>query len=168
MNLNLEILRKKDRLAFPIVRVDDRLLHGQVIVGWGQALGLSPVLLVSDRVCKDPMMCRMFRQLVPEEQQGDVISLVEAAERWKRGDFKNKKPLLVVEAPVDALKLVRLGAPLKVLTLGGLHFREGREELLPYLYLSEWDRTTLEELRNLGVKILCQDLPATKPVPFEE
>jgi mannose/fructose/N-acetylgalactosamine-specific phosphotransferase system component IIB len=166
--MNLDILHKKDRTVFPIVRVDDRLLHGQVIVGWGQALGLAPVLLVSDRVSKDESMIRMFRQLVPEELNGDVISLAEAADRWKRGDFKDKRAMLVVESPVDALKLLRLGAPLKALGLGGLHFREGREELLPYLYLSEWDRTTLQEMQNLGVKIFCQDLPATKPLPYEE
>jgi mannose/fructose/N-acetylgalactosamine-specific phosphotransferase system component IIB len=69
---------------------------------------------------------------------------------------------------VDALKLMRLGAPIKVLTLGGLHFREGREELLPYVFLSEWDRTTLQELLNLGVKIQCQDLPTSTPIPYEE
>jgi mannose/fructose/N-acetylgalactosamine-specific phosphotransferase system component IIB len=166
--MNFDLLRKKDRIVFPIVRVDDRLLHGQVIIGWGQTLELSPVLLVSDRVAKDESMVQMFRQLVPRELKGDVITLAEAAERWTRGDFKDTKAMLVVEAPVDALKLVKLGAPLKALTLGGLHFREGREELLPYLFLSEWDRTTLLELRNLGVKIQCQDIPATKPVPYED
>jgi mannose/fructose/N-acetylgalactosamine-specific phosphotransferase system component IIB len=166
--MNFALLRKKDRLMFPVVRVDDRLLHGQVIVGWGQSLGLRPVLLVSDRVAKDASLSRTFRQLIPEEQQGDIITLTEAAARWKRGDFKNSKALLVVETPVDALKLMRLGAPIKVLTLGGLHFREGREELLPYIFLSEWDRTTLQELRNLGVKIQCQDLPTTTPITYEE
>lgn len=166
--MNLPLLRRKNRLVFPLVRVDDRLLHGQVIVGWGQTLQLFPVLLISDRVSKDRLMSQTFRQLIPEEQKGDVISLAEAAQRWLRGDFKGTRAILVLEAPVDALKLVRLGVPLKELMLGGLHFREGREEVLPYIYLSEWDRTTLQELRHLGVKIRCQDLPATKPVPYEE
>jgi len=166
--MNLNLLPRKKRLIFPIVRVDDRLLHGQVIVGWGQALNLSPVLLVSDRVARDEALAQTFRQLVPEEQQGDVITLVDAVEKWTRGDFKKTRALLVVEAPVDALKLVRLGVPMKLLTIGGLHYREDRDEILPYVYLSDWDRTTLQELRNLGVKIQCQDLPGTTPVPYEE
>jgi mannose PTS system EIIA component len=166
--MNIPLFKKKDPLTFPAVRVDDRLLHGQVIVGWGQTLQLRPVLLVSDRVSRDPGLAATFRELVPSDMQGDVVSLAEAATRWKRGDFQNHRALLVVEAPFDALKLVRLGAPLKSLILGGLHFREGREELLPYLFLSEWDRTTLQELRHLGVKIQCQDLPTSKPIPYEE
>jgi mannose/fructose/N-acetylgalactosamine-specific phosphotransferase system component IIB len=151
-----------------MVRVDDRLLHGQVIIGWGQTLGLSPLLLASDRVVKDESLARTFRDVIPEELQGDVISLTDVAERWLHGDFKDKRALIVVEAPVDALKLLHLGAPLKQLMLGGLHYREDREEILPYLFLSEWDRTNLDEIRRRGVKIVCQDLPTAKPVIYEE
>ena len=158
----------KERLVFPMVRVDDRLLHGQVIIGWGQMLGLHPLLLASDRVVKDGSLAQTYREIMPPELEGEVITLTEAAERWVRGDFKDKHALIVVEAPVDALKLLHLGAPLKVLTLGGLHYREDREEILPYIYLSDWHRTTLEEIRRRGVKIICQDLPTAKPVIYEE
>lgn len=166
--MNIPWFRRKDQLVFPIVRVDDRLMHGQVVVGWGQALDIAPMLLVSDRVAKDSDLAATFRQLIPSEQKGDVITVAEAAERWQRGEFKNARAMLVVEAPVDALKLVRLGAQLKLLTIGGLHFREGREEVLTYVYLSDWDRTTLQELRGLGVRIVCQDLPGNKPIQYED
>ncbi len=158
----------KDRLVFPIVRVDDRLLHGQVIIGWGQMLGLGPVLLASDRVVKDEALARTFRDLIPEELGGDVITLNDAAERWMRGDFKDKRALIVLEAPVDALKLLHLDVPLRQLTLGGLHYREDREEILPYIFLSEWDKTNLQEIRKRGVKVVCQDLPTARPVIYED
>jgi PTS system mannose-specific IIB component len=165
--MNLNLLRKNTRISFPLVRVDDRLLHGQVIVGWGQSIGICPMLLVSDRVTKDTPLAQTLRQIVPEEQQGDVITLEEAAERWKRGDFKKTRAMLVLETPVDALRLIKLGFPMKSLTLGGLHYREDREEFLPYIFLSEWDFVTLEEIMKEGVRVFCQDLPATKPVPFK-
>lgn len=166
--MNLSLFRRANRLPFPIVRVDDRLVHGQVVVGWGQALQIRPLLVVSDRVAADPSLASTLRQLIPEEQQGDVVPLTEAAERWQSGAFQKTHAMLVVETPIDALKLVRLGAPLKTLVLGGLHFREGRDEFLPYIFLSDWDRTTLRELRTLGVKIHCQDLPTSKPVAYED
>lgn len=166
--MSLPWFRRENRLIFPVVRVDDRLLHGQVVVGWGQTLGVAPLLLVSDRVVKDEELSLTFRQLIPAEQRGEVIAVSDAAERWVRGEFKNGRAMLVIETPVDALKMVRLGVPMKVLTLGGLHFREGREEFLPYVFLSDWDRTTLQELRGLGVRIHCQDLPTSKPIPYGE
>jgi mannose/fructose/N-acetylgalactosamine-specific phosphotransferase system component IIB len=166
--MSLPWFRRKNRLLFPVVRVDDRLLHGQVVVGWGQTLGIAPLLLVSDRVAKDEELSGTFRQLIPAEQKGDVVAVSDAAERWVRGEFKDARAMLVLETPVDALKMVRLGVPMKVLTLGGLHFREEREEFLPYVFLSDWDRTTLQELRALGVRIECQDLPTSKPIPYGE
>jgi len=166
--MSLPWFRRENRLVFPVVRVDDRLLHGQVVVGWGQTLGVAPLLLVSDRVAKDDELSLTFRRLIPEELRGDIVPVTDAAERWVRGEFKNTRVMLVIETPVDALKMVRLGAPMKVLTLGGLHFREGREEFLPYVFLSDWDRTTLQELRALGVRIQCQDLPTSKPIPYGE
>jgi mannose/fructose/N-acetylgalactosamine-specific phosphotransferase system component IIB len=166
--MKIKIPWSKEKLVFPMVRVDDRLLHGQVIIGWGQMLGLRPVLLASDRVVREVSLAETYREIMPPELEGDVISLSAAVEQWLRGDFKDRHALIVVEAPVDALKLLNLGAPMKVLTLGGLHYREDRDEVLPYLYLSDWDRTTLDEIRKRGVRIICQDLPTAKPVVYEE
>jgi mannose PTS system EIIA component len=164
----LKLPWQKAKLVYPILRVDDRLLHGQVIVGWGQTLELDSLILASDRVVKDESALLMYRGLIPDDMHGEVLSLAETAERWTRGDFEGKRTMVVIEAPVDALKLFRLGTPFKVLTIGGLHFREEREELLPYVYLSEWDRTTLAELRKEGVRIRCQDLPTAQPVAYED
>jgi PTS system mannose-specific IIB component len=162
------LLPRKKKLVFPLVRVDDRLLHGQVIVGWVQALHLNPVYVACDRILREPALARALRSLIPPGTSGDIITLETAAEIWQNGELKNSRPLLVLEHPVDALKLIRLGAPMKTLTLGGMHFREERVEFLSYIFISEWDRVTLHEIRQAGVNIFCQDLPATKPVPLSE
>jgi len=162
------LLRRKKKLVFPLVRVDDRLLHGQVIVGWVEALHLNPVLVACDRVLRDPHLADTLRSLIPPGIVGDIVSLEAVAEMWQDGELKNGRPMIVLEHPVDALKLIRSGAPMKTLTLGGMHFREDRIEFLPYIFVSEWDRVTLREIRQAGVTIFCQDLPATKPVPLNE
>lgn len=164
----LKLPWKKDKFVYPIVRIDDRLIHGQVIVGWGQSLEIDPLILASDRVAKDETLLKTYQSIVPAEMNNEVLTIQETADRWSRGELKDRRAMIVVEAPVDALKLVRLGAPLKLLTIGGLHFREERQELLPYVFLSEWDRTTLSELRKEGVKIRCQDVPTADPVAYEE
>lgn len=165
--MKLKLPLKKDR-HFPIVRVDDRLLHGQVVVGWGQPLKLAPVILVSDRVAGDETLSRIFYDLVPEEQEGRVLRLAEAAELWKQREFDNRRAMLVLESLTDARALMKTGVSLKQLQLGGLHYREGRREWLPYIFLSEEDCAILSELHQNGVTIECQDLPASKPVPYED
>lgn len=162
----MNLLRRKKKLVFPLIRVDDRLLHGQVIVGWVQALRLNPVYLACDRILREPALADALRNSIPPGATGDIITLEAAAQMWSNGELKNSRPMIILEHPVDALKLVRLGVPMKILTLGGMHFREERMEFLPYIFISEWDRVTLREIRQAGVTIVCQDLPTTKPTPF--
>ncbi len=158
-------LRKKKH-DFPLVRVDDRLFHGQVVVGWAQALQLERLILACDRILAEPALKQTLLSVIPSDIEGNIFSLETAAEKWRKGELNHDRTLLILEHPVDALKLLRFGAPVKTLTLGGLHFREEREQFLPYIFLSQWDRAALREIAQEGVTIFCQDLPATKPVPY--
>lgn len=157
---------KKDKLQFPLVRVDDRLLHGQVIVGWGHQLSLTKLVLVSDRVKADPAYASALSSMVPPDLNVSIESLADAASNWNAKPSKEDRVMIVLESVGDALKLVKSGVPLKNLMLGGIHFREGSDEILPYIFLSRWDRIALKELQTHGVRIVCQDIPATKPTPY--
>jgi mannose/fructose/N-acetylgalactosamine-specific phosphotransferase system component IIB len=149
-----------------MVRVDDRLLHGQVIVGWGHQFELNRLIVASDRIKQDQAYVAAVRSLVPTEIEASVETLQSAADQWRDKSLSESRAMIVLESTGDALKLMTAGAPLKQITLGGLHFREESEELLPYIYLSRWDRVALKELMDHGVRIVCQDLPASKPVPY--
>lgn len=162
----LKLALRNKGLVFPLVRVDDRLLHGQVIVGWAQALHLDRLIVASDRVLRDPVLAETMRALIPPEMKGDVVSLETAARKWRQGELNRSRSMIVLEHPVGALKLIRSGAPMKALILGGMHFREDRREYLPYIFLSEWDRAALREILQAGVVVVCRDLPTTRPVPY--
>lgn len=159
--------RKKTK-SLPLVRVDDRLLHGQVVVGWAQALQLDRFIVASDRLLSDSNLTQAMLALLPPGIEGDTVRLETAAEKWKQGELNHGRTMILVEHPLDALKLIRHGAPMKTLTLGGMHFREEREQYLPYIFLSQWDRAALREICQAGVTVFCQDLPATKPVPYND
>ena len=151
---------------FPIVRIDDRLLHGQVVVGWASALGLEWLILANDRVVVDKGLSAALKAGSSSDIKIDIIDLDQAAAGFESGEFAKKKSMLVLESPGDALKLVHKGVTLKRLHIGGLHFREGTDELLPYVYLSNWDRMALDEMIQRGVRVTCQDLPSTTPVAY--
>ncbi len=157
--------RKKS--DFPIVRIDDRLLHGQVVVGWASALGLEWLILANDRVVADKGMCAALKAgAAASEVKIDILDFDQAVAGFESGEFTQKKSMLVIESPGDALKLVHKGVTFKSIHIGGLHFREGSDELLPYVYLSNWDRMALDEMIQRGVRISCQDLPSTTPAAY--
>lgn len=156
--------RKKS--DYPLVRIDDRLLHGQVVVGWVSAFGLERLIVANDRLLEDKALCAALKAGVSSEIRVDILDLDAAAAGLTSGEFATSKSMLVLESPGDALKLFHKGVPLKRIHVGGLHFREGSDELLPYVYLSNWDRMALDEMVERGVRVTCQDLPATTPVAY--
>ncbi len=157
---------KNKKNEFPIVRVDDRLLHGQVVVGWVAALALDRLIVANDRLISDKALCAALRAGVSADIRVDILELDGAVAGLSSGDFASSKSMLVLESPGDVLKLIHKGVTLKTVHIGGLHFREGSDELLPYVYLSNWDRMALDEMVERGVRVSCQDLPATTPVVY--
>lgn len=162
----ISFLRNRKKSEFPIVRIDDRLLHGQVVVGWASALNLEHLILANDRVVADRGLCAALLAGVPSEIRADILNLDQAVVGLESGEYSREKCMLVLESPGDALKLVHKGVTIKSLHIGGLHFREGTDELLSYVYLSNWDRMALDEMIERGVRITCQDLPSTTPVAY--
>jgi mannose/fructose/N-acetylgalactosamine-specific phosphotransferase system component IIB len=157
---------RRKRPVYPIVRIDDRLLHGQVVVGWGQQLGLEWIILASDRVAESPTMVAAMKAGAPLDIHADVFDLEETVRRLGSGEIAAKKSMLVFESPGDLLKLIHKGVSIKQIHIGGLHFREGAEELLPYVYLSNWDRMALDEMTKRGIRVTCQDLPGNHPLVY--
>jgi mannose/fructose/N-acetylgalactosamine-specific phosphotransferase system component IIB len=156
----------RKKTDYPIVRIDDRLLHGQVVVGWAHALGLEHLILANDRVVENKGLAAALRAGVADDIRAEIVGLDEAVSGLSSGEYAKHKSMLVLESPGDVLKLLHKGVTFKTLHIGGLHFREGSDELLPYVFLSNWDRMALDEMLTRGVRITCQDLPSTSPVVY--
>ena len=151
----------------PIVRVDDRLVHGQVVVGWGRAVGLRHLVLVDDAIRASPWEQDLYRMGVPRGVNIEFVSVPEAAaafEQW-RGD--GERTMLIL---ADVATLVRLceSAEVRAVQLGGIHQAEGRRERLPYVFLSDGEARQLQELEARGVTIAAQDVPSSRAVALAE
>ena len=150
----------------PIVmyRVDDRLVHGQVVVGWGQPLRLGFIVLVDDAVAASEWEQDLYRMGVPSEITlgfSTVAGFAEQAGRWRA----DPRPGMVLTGDVETMVAVcRSAPPVPRVNLGGIHHRPGRRERLPYVYLSEDEFHALEALERQGTAVSAQDVPGTAPV----
>ena len=68
-------------MAIELFRIDDRLIHGQVVVGWGQPLDLTFIVLVDDEVASSEWEQELYRMGVPPEMDVHFHTVDEAAER---------------------------------------------------------------------------------------
>lgn len=155
----------------PIVlcRVDDRLVHGQVVIGWGRPLDLQRIVLVDDEVRASDWEQELYRMAAPPEIQVEFASAAEAAPRLAGWEAGRERVLILVGAIATAADLLRRSpGGLHKLNLGGIHAGAGRRERLRYLYLSEEELAMLQRLAREGLEISAQDVPSSRPVALKE
>jgi PTS system mannose-specific IIB component/fructoselysine and glucoselysine-specific PTS system IIB component len=150
-----------------LVRVDDRLVHGQVVVGWGRALKLRTIVLVDDTIAASTWEQDLYRMGIPPEMTVEFMSVNAAPARFAAWESDGDHVMILVG---DVATLARLcaAAPVTRVNLGGVHQGPGRAQRLPYLFLSHDEAAQLQALADLGVAITAQDVPTTRPVPLHE
>jgi mannose/fructose/N-acetylgalactosamine-specific phosphotransferase system component IIB len=142
-----------------LVRVDDRLLHGQVTQGWGSVLKPDRFVVANDAAAGSEWEREMYEATAPDGIPVSVLTLSETHERVREWNEAGENILLLIENPSDALSLYQAGLVFEVLNMGGLHHRDGRKRILPYICLDADDIVALETLRSHGVEIECADVP---------
>lgn len=147
-------------MAVKLARIDDRLIHGQVVLGWVPHVRPDRIVVASDRVAGSDWERRFYTSCVPPEIKTSFFSVEETARRLSSDLFLAEALLLLFESAGDALALVEAGVELHDVNVGGLHYREGAIELLPFVFITEQERFALRELVKRGVTLSAQDVPS--------
>ena len=153
----------------PIVlfRVDERLIHGQVVVGWGGPLHADRIVVVDDAIADSAWEQELYCLGVPPEIEAQFVSgaqALEAFELWRGGP---KRTIVLVRDVATARRMADLLRGEEV-NLGGIHHAEGRTRVLPYLHLTPDELATLREMEASGVAVSARDLPGSNRVRLEE
>jgi PTS system mannose-specific IIB component/fructoselysine and glucoselysine-specific PTS system IIB component len=151
-------------MSILLYRVDDRLIHGQVILGWGRPLGIDFILLVDDHVRQSPWEQDLYRMGVPAGIEVIFASESEAVEALPGFAGGDRRGILLAGDIGTMIALNRAGAAIPRINLGGIHHKPGRTERLPYLYLTDEEMRELEGLEKAGIDVAAQDLPTANPV----
>lgn len=152
-----------------LLRVDERLIHGQVVVGWGGPLHADRIVVVDDDIAASPWEQELYCLGVPPEMEATFASVADARPQlagWRDGGRR----VIVLVRDVGTAARLGDGGLLRgdEVNLGGIHHAEGRERVLPYLHLSDGDRDTLRRIAADGALVSARDLPAGRRVPLEE
>jgi mannose PTS system EIIAB component len=145
----------------PIVlaRIDDRLIHGQVTVGWGMRMKPDVIAVVSDRVASTQWECDLYLSTLPDDITGIVLSVNDAPSIINDLIADSRLSYVLFESPKDAYQVVQSGAHLDSINVGGMHSVKGKREILHYLFVDDMDSYYLKELHARGVLLDFRDLP---------
>lgn len=145
-----------------LLRIDDRLLHGQVTQGWVPVLGSKLIVIANDEVAGDEWLSRLFCEAAPPGARVSILGVREAAESLEEFGSEGSATIVLVKSASDAVRFVERAAGVKRVNVGGMHYEDGKKELLPYLFVDERDESALRRLIEMGLEVEAQDVPGGK------
>ncbi len=148
-------------------RIDDRLIHGQVVVGWGQPLDVRFIVLVDDTVAASEWEQELYRMGVPPEMEVRFHSAADAAGHLDAYRTEARAGILLTGDIATMHRLV-VEAGVRDVNVGGIHHRAGRVPHLRYVFLTPAEQAALREIAAQGAVVTAQDVPAARAVPLEE
>lgn len=154
--LQSDLTRPQDRIV--LARVDNRLIHGQVLEAWLPFVQANSIVVASDEVAGKPLQKRLMKASVPSDIPVTIGSLAEIADYFAQSEISTRI-LLLFPSPIAAWQGYRLGIPLTELNLGNIPGGEGKCRLSCTVSLSEDELTILDQFEADGVRVNVRCLP---------
>jgi mannose/fructose/N-acetylgalactosamine-specific phosphotransferase system component IIB len=127
-----------------LVRIDDRLIHGQVIAVWCKHRPFTRIVIVDDEVAADSFMQEVMRLAAPPGLRVDVLSLEEAIRHLPQDPHPRETTMVLLRSPQTALRLYEGGVRYMALNVGGLGSGPGRRPLFRHIAASDEEIAALK------------------------
>ncbi|MFZ5519461.1 MAG: PTS system mannose/fructose/N-acetylgalactosamine-transporter subunit IIB [Candidatus Zhuqueibacterota bacterium] len=152
-----------------LVRVDDRLVHGQVVVGWGLYLNPDRIILCSDSIASSPWEKELYMSAeatAPYPLKISVSTQEETLHMLKQ--TSDDKTILLVESPQHIVELIEKGLDIDVVNIGGMHFKHGKTRLAAYIFVDNEDMASLKKLLEMNIRLEGRDVPTAKSINLSD
>ncbi len=153
-------------MSFRLVRIDDRLIHGQVVAGWLRALGAKRIVIVDDATARDEFLREVLTLAAPQGVPVEVYPLAEGAARCLELASMPEPVIVLARSPRTIVGLRQAGVPIEVVDLGGMGAGPGRRRLHKTISVSPEELAELRELESMGTRVEIQIVADDRPIPF--
>lgn len=151
-----------------LVRLDFRLIHGQVIAKWfGQIMG-NEIVIIDDDLSQDSFMASIYEMSAPVDSKVHVYSVEDAVKKVEDGTFASGKVLVLFKNVDQVFKAVEKGFKIDELQIGGLGSAPGRINVYGPITLDDHDASLLKKIANQGTNIYLQQVPEEAKMTFSK
>ena len=152
--------RKKGEIMpnIVLVRIDNRLIHGQVATQWCGSVGANLLLVANDAVSTDKMRQGLLKMASPGYAQTRFFSIEKTCAVIDKASPK-QKIAIICETPQDVLKLVEGGVPIKKVNIGNMHMAEGKRQVATSVAVNDDDVAAFKKMQDLGVELEIRRVP---------
>ncbi|WP_207941285.1 PTS system, mannose-specific IIB component [Enterococcus sp. DIV2402] len=150
------------------IRIDDRLIHGQVATQWTNELGATRIMVINDEIAKNDVQKSVLRMAAPPNVATSIITKETAATNIKNGKYKGQKVLIVVKSPIDILDLINLGLDITKVNVGNMSVREGTRHVRATVSINAVEEETFQKLLDQGVEITTIMVPGDNTIYLKD
>lgn len=151
-------------MSIELVRIDDRLIHGQIIMAWCKAVPVERIVVIDNMVAADVFRKVLFETVAPPGIKVAVLDVSQGIECFKNNIFGDEKLLVLVTNPATLVIMVENGVKLSKVNIGGMSFSQGKKVLMQAVSINNTDKNDFEKLYNYGIVLQMQVLPNDVPV----
>lgn len=149
-------------MAIELARIDDRLIHGQVVTGWVSKYAIEQIIVIDDVVAGDPMQKSVLMMTAPPDIKVVIFDTEKFLEVVKRTEIK-RRTMLIFREPKTVLKILNGGIRLEELNIGGMRKIGGRSICISKaVYFSEEEKHTVRNIMDRDIIINIQMVPQDK------
>ena len=141
------------------VRIDDRLIHGQVAIYWCNAVNATRIMVANDEMYESEIQKAALRLVVPTGLRSSLLNIEKASLRLVEGKYEGQRVILVVRRPKDVLRMMDNGVEVKEVNVGNLPAREGSINVKKSINVIPQEIEDLKELSHRGVRITGKQVP---------
>jgi len=153
-------------MALKLVRVDDRLIHGQVVAIWLKTVGADRIIIVDDRTAQDAFLTEVLTLAAPPGVPVEVYGLADGIERVARAAGDDEQVFVLMRSPITALRLREAGIPFDTLNVGGIGAGPGRKPLYKNISANAEELEAMRALERAGTRVELRIVPDDRGVAF--
>jgi len=153
-------------MGLRLVRVDDRLIHGQVVAIWLKAIHAQRIIIVDDRTARDDFLREVIELAAPAGTPVEIRDLETGIERVREAAASDEPVFVLLRSPVTALRLREAGIEFDLLNVGGLGAGPGRKPLYRNISASPEELEAMRQLEKMGTQVELRIVENDRPVAF--
>lgn len=153
-------------MPIKMLRIDDRLIHGQIVTAWAKNIQAEKIWIVDDGVAKDDFVKGIMHMVAPGDRELIITGLADMPSMAEKLDSELGNTLILVKFPYVAKEIFKAGIKLNELNIGEIGASPERQKLFKNISASEAEKQTLKEIQDMGINVFFQVTPDEKRTQF--
>ncbi len=156
--------KKHKYMKLMLVRIDDRLIHGQVSTGWSKEFKISRIIVINDKISKDKMRVKLLKQVSPPNITAHVINIEKFIKVYNNPKYFGEKVLLLFTNPKDIIKIIKKGVKINSINIGGMSYLKNKKQITDAISVNKSDIKSFYKLHKMNIELEVRKVPNDKKI----